>query len=203
METVTIDFDNIKLDKLKNLWGGTLADHDLDDDDYMVLASKMANLGDVGIQYLLNMLHGGNEIRTRAILFALSTSQQDRKAMVKIFSSYLDDKRPLVVSEAIDGLIQVKDQSHKQQVLSLLKHPSEYVRGAVLRYVRCRLDDNTAFKILVAALADPHYIVRENAIDELAELGKPEAISYFKELLADSHPHVRLAAKTALLEGSR
>jgi HEAT repeat protein len=52
--------------------------------------------------------------------------------------------------------------------------------------------------MLIHALSDQEFIVRENAIDELGELGQPEAIPYLQPLLNDEHPDVRQAAETAI-----
>ena len=57
---------------------------------------------------------------------------------------------------------------------------------------------NKALPLLIEALKDPDFIVRENAADELGELYEVEAIPYLHQLLRDSHPHVRQAAQTAI-----
>jgi len=194
------DFEHKKLDDLKAIFADDSYKDDLDDDDYMVLASKIADAGDAGIGYLTDILNNCNETRARAILFAITRSKKNRKETVKLLSSYLDDKRPLVISEAIDGLICLDDKSGQKKIMSLLTHHSEYVRGAVLRYARHTLNDKKSFQILIASLDDPHYIVRENAVDELADLGKAEAVPHISALLGDPHPHVRLAAHTAVEE---
>jgi HEAT repeat protein len=83
------------------------------------------------------------------------------------------------------------------QVYALRTHPSAYVRGSVLRYMS-RYDPRIGAVMLVEALDDPDYIVRENAVDELDQLGVVEAIPRIRERLADDHPDVQRAAATAL-----
>ena len=61
-----------------------------------------------------------------------------------------------------------------------------------------RLHPDRAQPLLIEALKDPHFIVRENAADELGELDVVTAIPDLRQLLADSHPDVRQAAQTAI-----
>jgi HEAT repeat protein len=66
-----------------------------------------------------------------------------------------------------------------------------------LRFIS-RLFPKEAPPILLEALEDPHYIVKENAIDELDDLGVIEAIPYIRPFLSDPHPYVVEAAQTAI-----
>lgn len=61
-----------------------------------------------------------------------------------------------------------------------------------------RLHPDKAYPLLIEALKDPDFIVRENAADELGELDGAEAIPYLRPLLVDSHPDVQQAAQTAI-----
>ena len=83
------------------------------------------------------------------------------------------------------------------QVLPLLKHASPYVRGSVLRFMS-ELYPERAVPLLIDALNDAHFIVRENAADELGELEAVEALPFLRASLQDAHPHVRQAAETAI-----
>jgi HEAT repeat protein len=84
------------------------------------------------------------------------------------------------------------------RVLTHLPHASQYVVGAVLRYIS-KLFRDEALPILLEALHDERYIVRECAIDELDELDPPafnaEVASHIRPLLDDPHPDVRSAAE--------
>ena len=57
------------------------------------------------------------------------------------------------------------------------------MRGAVIRFARKRLEKNISFEILTKLLDDKHFIVIENAIDELGELGLKEAIPYIDKFI--------------------
>lgn len=96
--------------------------------------------------------------------------------------------------EAINGLeIQEHHDTH-DAVLALRDHSSPYVRGAVLRYMS-QLFLNEAVPMLYAALHDPHYILRESAVDALDDHEVVGALPAVRPLLRDPHPHVRQAAQ--------
>lgn len=82
-------------------------------------------------------------------------------------------------------------------MLILRDHTSPYVRGAVLRFVS-ELYPELATKLLFESLRDQHALVRQNAIDELDDLGMIESLPSIRLLLNDSHPDVRQAAQTAV-----
>jgi HEAT repeat protein len=71
------------------------------------------------------------------------------------------------------------------------------VRCAALGFVR-RYDPERAKNTLLSALDDEAYLVRMCAADELDELDDPTVVPHLQPLLADSHPHVRQAAETAI-----
>ncbi len=161
------------------------------------LASQILAQGPAGLNFLLTELKQGDWVRQRGILAALGRAEPRPARSQEVFLSYLTDQREFIVAEAIDGLTHLKDPTVASQVLPYLSHASPYVRGSVLRYLS-RLYGAAAKKTLVTGLRDPHYIVRENAIDELADLGITEAIPKIQLLLQDAHQEVRMAAKTAL-----
>jgi HEAT repeat protein len=99
--------------------------------------------------------------------------------------------------DAIDGLEYLGDREAHDQVVALRDHVSPYVRGAVLRYLS-RLFLDEARPYLRAALHDPHFVVRESAIDEIDELDVIEMLDDIRPFLNDSHPDVRQAARTAI-----
>ncbi|MGB3692930.1 MAG: HEAT repeat domain-containing protein, partial [Spirulinaceae cyanobacterium] len=115
----------------------------------------------------------------------------------QLLSQYLRDKRPIIVAEAIDGLTKQNETTAISEVSALLNSQSPYIRNSVLRYLS-KLYPEQAFPLLKEALQDPDYLVRENAVDELGELDKPEAIAYLVPLTKDPHPDVRQAVETAI-----
>ena len=190
------NFDKIQSDELINLFNGNEFE---DDEAYLHdIACKISGSGAGGISFLLGILHTGDDVRRRAAIFGISGSKMNRKEIITAISSCLYDNHPLTVSEAIDGLITINDFSGWEEIKSLTNHPSEYVRGAVLRYARHALDKKESFGFLVNGLKDSHPIVIENAIDELADLEKPEAIPYIEKFLEHPDSDVRLAAETAI-----
>jgi len=141
-----------------------------------------------------------SQARMRAILFALSQVKSSRKKteITTLLKSYLEDSRPSIVAEAIDGLRHQKARKYKIHVLSLLNHVSPFVRGSVLRFV-ATLYPEQSLPILLRSLDDSDAIVRENAVDELGDLGDESAISPLKVLFEnEKDQNVREAIETAL-----
>ncbi len=190
------ELDNLNLEALINCW----YQPPLDGEEYAVsyydeLAALIREKGEAGITFLFGEISKANTERLGAILFFLPP--QDHPLLQDTLRSYLHDERPHVVARAIDGLRRQGEKDSINEVLSLRAHPSPYVRGSVLRFIS-ELYPESAPSLLLEALQDPHYIVRENAIDELDRLGVVEAISSIRPLLADPHPDTRQAAETAI-----
>lgn len=164
---------------------------------YSELAIDIAKQGEAGIDVLLRFFPKANDAQLRAILFALPIYDTDRERLHRLLAQFLDDARPLIAAEAIDGLRYIGAGDVIDQVMDLLHHSSPYVRGSALRYMS-RLYPWKAYDLLIKSLQDPDYIVRENAIDELQELDATDAIPMLAPLLHDPHPYVRQAAETAL-----
>jgi HEAT repeat protein len=102
-----------------------------------------------------------------------------------------------ITGNDLPGTIQREFGLATPAIVALAEHPSEYVRGAVLRFLR-KLAPEEAWPFLERAASDPHFIVRENAADEMGQLGDSRARPHLERLAADPHPHVRQAAETAL-----
>lgn len=133
----------------------------------------------------------------RAMLFALAEPPKLRRPWLpQLWVSYLDDERPEIVAEAIDGLWRYGDKKARFQVMQLQQHHSEYVRGSVLRYIS-HIMPHFAPLLLVSALRDGHFIVRETAIDEIDRLEAVESLPYLYPLIEDASSQVRQAAITA------
>ncbi|MGI8552764.1 MAG: restriction endonuclease [Dehalococcoidia bacterium] len=77
------------------------------------------------------------------------------------------------------------------------EHSSPFVRGSVLRFLSY-VEPQSVLGPLLDALSDPAYVVRENAIDELDNLGVVESAGRIRTLLNDPEPDVREAAKEAI-----
>jgi HEAT repeat protein len=164
---------------------------------YQEIAHLIGSKGEEGITLLLDEIDRSNTAQLQAILFALSENTIEDIKLQKFLLTYLQDERPIIVMEAIDGLNRQGAKDAVDCVLALQEHPSPYVRGSVLRFMRSLYPDQ-ALPLLIKALKDPDFIVRENAADELGELDRGEAIPHLRPLIKDSHPDVRQAAQTAI-----
>ena len=164
---------------------------------YSELVFQIAKRGRAGIRFLRDGLETWNAPRLGGAIGALSKPLCRDSQFRTFLYGRLSDSRPLIVMGAIDALRFRRDHKALEQVSALLRHPSPYIRAAVLRYLR-RHDSLNVFSILVKALRDRNHIVRSEAADSLDELGNKEAISHLFPLLSDRHPHVRQAAGTAI-----
>ncbi len=164
---------------------------------YSEVAASIGTKGEEGIKFLYKQIKKADTPRLVGIIFALSQEQQDSIELLNMLCGYLNDQRAMVVAEAIDGLRRLGAQDCVNKILGLRSSPSPYVRGSVLRFM-ARLYPEKAINILIEALNDQDFIVRENAADELGELEVVSAIPLLRPLLADSHPDVRSAAQTAI-----
>jgi HEAT repeat protein len=165
-------------------------------------AVTIAKAGAWGVDFLLAFVPYADESRLRAILLALSMAAKklsalQRANLVEVARRLLDDKRALVVAEAVDTLSHLGCREATKSVTPLLQHPSPYVVGSALRFFsRCAPDQ--AVPLLEKALKADDPIVRQNAVDELAELNYTPALAKIRRLLQDPHPDVRQAARTAV-----
>lgn len=175
----------------------------------MELAVRLGQSGEPGADFLLQRLPGADAERARAILLGLTAVPTEvlarrKERFGKVLREHLQDERPLVVAEAIDGLRLLGFKEAMPDVAPLLQHASPYVAGSVLRFLS-RHDPVQAHPLLLAALDSPEPLVRQNAIDELEELACVEALPRLRTLVADRDELVRQAAQTAVahLEAAR
>jgi hypothetical protein len=162
------------------------------------VASLIQRQGQEGTSFLRAEIGAADTPRLTAILFALTESGQATPQLKQQLLGYLSHQDPSVVAEAIDGLARIGAKDCRDRALPLRNHPSPYVRGAVLRFIG-RLDKSAALPTLLAGLKDPHFVVRENAADELGELRDAAAMDDLQLVASqDAHRDVRQAARTAI-----
>ncbi len=168
------------------------------DDFYEEVVQRIAAQGVPGLSYLRKVVEEAwmDVPQLRATIWVLGLQEEDPWYREKL-QTLLHDSRELIVAEAVDGLARIKARDLRENILQLLTHPSPYVRGSVLRYMS-KLFPNDAPPLLIAALKDPHYIVKENAIDELDDLEYYQALPYIRPLLYNQHEDVLQAAQTAV-----
>jgi HEAT repeat protein len=165
---------------------------------YQEVAQLIRTKGKKGIKFLKSQLKKATTERLRGIILALTSPPLGDSEVENLLLSYLHDRRATIIAQAIDGLTSENQRKAISQIMPLLQHTSPYVRGSALRFISKFSPPSQAFSLLIGALKDINFIVRENAADELGELGQVKAISYLKPLLTDRHPHVQQAAKTAI-----
>jgi HEAT repeat protein len=181
-----------KLGELEALFACEISD---DDDFYDVLAFNLTRLEP---RYFLDKLGRYQGPRLRGAVFGLGHSTDRSEQQKAALAALLYHPDPLIVAEAIDALRRSKHLDLWQQVGALIGHAAAPVRGAVARFARQALLPEEAFLVLTALLGDADPLVRQNAIDELAELGDRRAIDPIRRFLKDPDEDVRLAAASAI-----
>ncbi|NET65118.1 MAG: HEAT repeat domain-containing protein [Moorea sp. SIO1G6] len=170
---------------------------------YSEIALLISQQGEQGFEYLYESINSADQERLRGIIVALTESQTKTEKLRKLLIRYLDDQRPMIVAEAIDGLSKLEEKHAIDHVLVMLDHSSPYVRGSVLRFL-ARLYPEQALPQLLDKLKDPHFIVRENAVDELDELGIPTVVPCLDAVAHGGNPQDRAASlfKTTFVRSS-
>jgi len=171
---------------------------------YTEVGLLLARSGQEGAHFLFAQIERDKKrkiptSKLRGVLFGLSQLPDAHDATSTIFLLYLHDKRPLIVADALDCLRHGNIILPLSTLVRYVEATSAYVKGAALRYIS-HLYPKLAKEYLLPALHDAHYIVRENAVDELAELNDPQFIPYIQPLVQDPHPHVRQAAQTTIAD---
>lgn len=198
------ELDNLSLSELiARFHGAPLEGEEYGYTYYSEVALLIRQSGSAGVEFLYpkgmiwNEAKQADTIKLRAILLALTQPRLEQPALRDWLLSLLQDKRSIIVAEAIDSLTRQGEADTLEQVLPLLKHASPYVRGSVLRFMS-EFYPERAVPLLIEGLNDAHFIVRENATDELGSLCAVEALPFLRAKLEDPHPHVRQAAETAI-----
>ena len=153
--------------------------------------------GEAGVAMLHDQIHHANTAQLVGIIFALTHPHPGKPLPQESLLAWLGDARDVVVAEAIDGLSRTGSIDQADRVLQLKTHSSPWVRGSVVRFAG-QLEPAQARPLWLAALADPHFIVRENAVDEIGDHPFRQALAGLQPLLADEHADVRLATQTAI-----
>ena len=150
-----------------------------------------------GARFLRGEVAVADPERLTAILLAITWFAERDRVHADLLIECLEHPDEHVAAEAIDGLSVLGGCGLTERILALAADPRALVRGAVLRFAR-RVVPDRAPALLLDGLRDPHYIVRENAVDELDELDYMPALPRIVELSRDPHPHVRSAALGAI-----
>ncbi len=166
------------------------------------VAVHLAESGGAGIDFLLANAGAADDLQMRAILLGLSFAGESVPAskqaeIHQAVVGFLQDARPLIVAGAVEALNHLGGKEARAEILALLTHSSPDVVGSVLRFM-AHLFPRDAVPILEEALDSPAPLVRENAIDELDELGYTPALAKIKKLLKDKNKDVRQAARAAV-----
>jgi hypothetical protein len=190
------ELDNLTLDALKAALYSPCPDGDEYAFGYYEEVALLI-MAKGGAEYLRSQLDIAQAERLAAVIFGITSTPISDPVLTQRLISLLSAAHEIVVMAVIDGLRFQSETSAVDIVLGLNTHHSPYVRGAVLRYIRTLFPEQ-ALPLLIASLADDHYIVREVAADELGELYNTAALPHLKKLLDDPHPHVRQAVETAI-----
>jgi HEAT repeat protein len=166
------------------------------------VATQVAAQGEAGLNALLQRLPAADEPHARALLLGLSfvpegVRQKNRTRLEGVLLSFLADSRPAVVAQAVDALSDLGFAQAGERVLALLNHPAPEVVGSALRFL-ARQRPEQARPVLLRSLESSQALVRENAVDELDDLGAVEALPMLRRLLNDEDEDVRQAARTAV-----
>ena len=165
-----------------------------DNDFYDVLAY---NISQISPDYLTTHLYEYSGSRLRAAVFGIGWSPKKDDKKRNLLLSLLNHAEPLVIARAVDALRSSGYDNIWSSIEPLLGYESPHVIGAALRYARFALPPENALKILKYALSNTDSIVRQNALDELGDLGDIRALDFIRPYCEDSDPCVKQAAKTA------
>ncbi len=169
---------------------------------YDEVTGRIRGHGDPGIRFLVDAVDQTSGDRLASLLIGLAPIQSTIPKIETTLRRCLINDDGRVVMAAVDGLRLLGDAAAMDEVLALRDHPSPYVRGSVLRYMRSR-SPKRATPILLEALNDPDPIVRGSAIDELGGIADRGVARLVVPLVDDPDPDVRRAAQLAIEEEAR
>lgn len=202
MSGVCPELDSLSLQELQACFQ-TAAPKDADlEGDYQLWYEELAvdireRDPDGGARFLRGQVARADPDRLAAILLALTWFHERDTAHADLMIEGLEHPDEQVAARAIDGLAWLGGHGLTEQILARGADPRVLVRGAVLRFAS-RVVPDRAPTLLLDALTDRHYIVRENAVDELEELDYTAALARIEALSEDPHPHVRQAVLGAI-----
>ena len=165
--------------------------------DLEQVAIAIGEKGKQGLTFLKTRAATADQNQLRAIIMGLSYAPSNDNEIHSTLRMLLKDKRPLIVAAAIDGLIFQEQDQLKSDIARLAANESVHVKNAVLRYLTA-FEPETAYPLLLEALAHKDAMVRENAADALGELGDERAIPHLQKLLNDTNSDVKDAAEGAI-----
>jgi len=196
------ELDSLSLTELKARFRAPPPEDPEDADYYQIWYDEVAIAirkrdPEEGARFLRGEVAGADPERLTTILLAITWFHERDRGNADLLIACLEHPDEHVVARAIDGLSWLGGCGLTDRILALIADPRPWVRGAVLRFAR-RVVPDRAPALLLGALTDPHYVVRENAIDELEDLVYKPALARVEALCADPHPHVRQAALGAI-----
>jgi hypothetical protein len=191
------ELGRLSFDQLRHRFSAEPPDPEESGVYYGEVAASVAQHGWEGLNELLAHAADPDEDRARAALLGLGFVSGLAPEREAAFLQALDETRPLVIAEALQGLTSLPSTAGRARSTVLLGHESPYVRAAAGRYI-AHVWPEAAPVVLYPQLHDADYRVRESAIDALDEAGLIAAAPLIEPLLRDPHPDVRQAAQTAL-----
>lgn len=201
------ELEGLNLPQLLELWKLNSPDgKEYENSYFQELANKICATGNEGIQTILSFLQENisdisESVRASSSILGLSSYPEVLEQNENLFSFALDHPTECIQFSAITFYLDQNIKIGKERILQKITHQSPYVRSGVLRYMS-RFYTPEAHQLLIDALKDPSYIVRESAVDELDESDHGFEAGTLKEILQplinDPHPHVRQAVITAL-----
>lgn len=188
------ELENLNLDELKQ----RLERNGNYDDYYEEVVEHIVAQGADGLSYLKRVVEEAriDVPQLCAAIWILSLQPEEPWYREKLHT-FLQDSRERVVMCAVDALATIGARDISEEILRLRTYPSPYARASVLRYMS-KLFPNEAPPLLIEALKDPHFIVREEAIDQLDDLNYYQALPDIRPFLYDQPADVRQAARTAV-----
>ncbi|MBF6437188.1 HEAT repeat domain-containing protein [Nocardia cyriacigeorgica] len=142
------------------------------DDYYEVVAQGLYEHGRAGIEVLVQELASRRIPQLRAALTVLAVQQGDDPQFVERAKSLAGNAEPIVAADAIRLLGSLGVTDVADRIRGLVGHSSPLIRASVLDYL-ARVEPDSARPVLIQALEDSDYIVRETAI----EIGGNAAVS--------------------------